>query len=266
MHLNDRIVTVITKHGVPISPIAREMKANGAEVWTNLMSRASYKGIKKRRPDAPFKDMRSLYGKYQGETAFVCGAGPSLNSCPHKLPGPTFAINRAIKHVQADYWCFSDVLATKDSGDHPNAKAAQWVFGSALHVFFPNVPGYLIEANGQPLDHKIEAERPIYWNGTTFGWVLHWVIKTGVKRIVVVGCEFSLEGYFDGTPIRPYVGLLPEECDALRSRITSETGRIRVDDMFGPDKAQWFDPSVEILDCAKDGYLPLPKTKLEDWL
>lgn len=265
MHPVDRIVTVITKRGNMNSPIIQQMKANGAEVWTDEMRRASYAGIKKQRPDAPFKDMRSLYGKFSGETAFICGAGPSLSSCPVKLPGPTFAINRAIKHVQADYWCFSDVLATRDSGSHPNAKTSEWAFGSALHVFFPDVAGYLIEANGQPLSHKNEADRPLYWNGSTFSWVLHWAVKSGAKRIVTIGCEFSLAGYFDGAPIRPPVQSDNPDVAALSARILSESARVRVDDMFGPDKAHWFDPSVEILD-ASNGYLPVPKIKLEDCL
>lgn len=255
---DERIVTVITRYGKPMSPLVQQMKAKGAEVWSNCMMRASYEGIKKLRPDAPYKDMKSMYGRHKGETVFICGAGPSLKDCPSTLPGPVFAINRAIKQVEADYWCFSDVKATRDSGSHPNAKEAEWAFGSAMHVFFKDTPGYLIEAVGNPLDYKIEERRPLYWNGATFSWVLHWAVKSGAKRIVIVGCEFSLDGYFDGTAILPFSG-------QLNSRIVSETARCRVDDMFGEDKPQWFDPNVEILD-ASNGYLPVPKTKLEGWL
>lgn len=267
MHLNERVVTVITKRKHLNSPEIQAMRAQGAEVWTDEQVRVSYQGIKKTRPDAPFKDMRSIYGKHQGQTAFICGAGPSLNSCPSKLPGPTFAINRAIKHVKADYWCFTDEKAVHDSGQHENAKAAEWAFSAAMHVVFPNVPGYLIEANGQPLDHKLEAERPLYWSGATFSWALHWAIKSGCKRIIMIGCEFSIAGYFDGTEVLPFKHKewKTEDERALNSKIVSETARMRVDDMFGPDKAQWFDPNVELLD-ASNGYLPIPKTRLEDWL
>ena len=264
MHPHERIVTVITKRGNN-SPFIQEMRANGAEIWTDEMRRASYEGIKRQYPDSSFKDMRSFYGKLSGQTAFICGSGPSLNTCPSKLPGPTFAVNRAIKHVQADYWCFSDVQATRDAEGHPHTKTAQWAFGSALHVFFKNVPAYLIEANGQPLDHKIDAERPLYWNGSTFSWVLHWVVKAAPKRIILIGCEFSLEGYFDGSPIRPVTRSTNPEDIAMSSRIVSESARIRVEDMFGPERHQWFDPNVEILD-ASNGHIPVPKTKLEEWL
>lgn len=256
---NERIVTVITNRKNMNSPRILEMKAKGAEIWSDQMIRASYEGIKARIPDAPYKDMRSMYGALQGQTVFLCGAGPSLKDCPETLPGPVFAINRAIKQVKADYWCFCDMKAIRDSGDHPHAKAATWAFGSALHVFLPKTPGYLIEACGNPMDYHVEAKRPLYWNGATFSWALHWAIKSGAKRIVIIGCEFSLEGYFDGTAILPFSG-------QLNSRIVSETARCRVDDMFGEDRAQWFDPSVEILDTAPNGYLPVPKVRLEDVL
>lgn len=257
MRPDEMVVTVITKNPKKLSPEIRAMQDSGAEVWSNVMIRASYAGVKAARPDAPFLDMRSLYGKYKGQTVFICGAGPSIQNCPEKLPGPTFAINRAIKKVKADHWCFCDMKATRDSGDHPNTKTAVWAFSSAMHIWLKDVPGHLIEANGSPNDHKIEAQRPLYFNGATFSWVLHWAVKSGAKRIVIMGCEFSLDGYYDGTPILP--------TSQMSARIVSEIARLRVDDMFGLDKPHWYDPNVEILD-ASNGYLPVPKTKLEDWL
>lgn len=253
----DSVATVITKSKHMNSPLIREMRKNGAEVWSDQHIRASYEGLKKLRPNNKFKDMRSVFGKHKGETVFVCGAGPSLAGAPSKLPGPTFAINRAIAKVEAQYWCFSDVLPTKLYGDHPNAKAADWAFSSCMHVFFKDVPGYLIEANDNPIGHHVEAQRPLYFNGATFSWALHWAIKSGAKRIILVGCEFSIGPYFDGSPMLP--------TNTMNAQMIAEVARIRVDDMFGPDKEQWFDPSVEILD-ASNGYLPLPKTKLEEWL
>lgn len=252
----DQVITVITKPGNR-SPIVAEMKAAGAEVWNNAMIRASYEGLKKARPNNPYKDMRSLYGTKKGETLFVCGSGPSLNTCPEKLPGTTFAINRAISRVKADYWCFSDVKPTRDHKDHPNTKTAEWAFSSSLHCVFKDAPGYLIEATGDPLNYKLEEKRPLYWNGATFSWTLHWAMKMMPKRIVIIGCEFSLDGYHDGSPILP--------TSQMGARIISEVARCRVDDMFGEDKPHWFDPSIEILD-ASGGYLPLPKVKLEDYL
>jgi hypothetical protein len=256
--LSNRIVTVITRDPRRLSPEVQRMKANGAEIWSNVMIRASYEGIKKQRPDAPFKNMRDMFGRHKGETVFVCGSGPSMKVCPGALPGPTFAINRAVKQVKADYWCFSDMKAIRDSGEHMNAKTATWAFPSAMHVFLKDVPGYLIEAVGNPSDYKIKEQRPLYFSGATFSWVLHWAVTSGAKRVITVGCEFSMDGYFDGTPILPFSG-------QLNNRIVSETARLRVDDMFGEDRGHWFDPNVELLD-ASGGYLPIPKTKLEDWL
>lgn len=253
-----RVATVITKPKHMNSPLIMEMKANGAEVWSDVHMRASYKGLKRLFPGNKFKDMRSVYGKHKGETVFVCGAGPSLAGAPSKLPGPTFAINRAITHCEADYWCFSDALPTRLHGDHENAKKAAWAFSSCMHVFYKDVPGYLIEANGNPNSHKVESDRPLYFNGATFSWTLHWAMKSGAKRIILIGCEFSIGGYFDGSPML--------STGEMSSRVIAEVARIRVDDMFGEDKSQWFDPDVEILDASKDGYLPLPKTRLEDWL
>lgn len=251
-----QVTTVITKAGNK-SPIVASLKAEGAEVWSDQHIRASYKGVKSRFPKSQFKDMRSLYGRHEGQTVFVCGAGPSLKDCPEKLPGPTFAINRAIKHVKADYFCFSDMKATRDSGDHPNAKAAEWAFGSALHIYLLDKPGYLIEANANPSAYTVEEDRPVYFNGATFSWVTHWAIKSGAKRVVFIGCEFSGNGYYDGAPLL--------DTGDFQCKVISEVSRIRVEDMFGPDKAEWFDPAVELLD-ASNGFLPIPKAKLEDVL
>lgn len=252
MRLEDQIVTVITKHGRPQSALVQQMKAKGAEVWTDIHIRASYDGVKKLYPHSTFKDMKSIYGKYAGQTVFICGAGPSLTSCPSKLPGPTFAINRAIKHVKADYWCFSDAKAVRDSGDHENAKKAEWAFGAAMHVHFKDASAYLIEASGDAQGSNL------YFNGATFSWVLHWAVKSGAKRIVIVGCEFSLDGYYDGTQILP--------TSQMSALIVSQVARCRVDDMFSEDRPHWYDKDVQLLDAARDGYLPIPKTRLEDWL
>lgn len=258
MRLEDQIVTVITKHGRPQSALVQQMRAKGAEVWTDIHIRASYEGVKKLYPHSSFKDMKSIYGKHSGQTVFICGAGPSLTSCPTKLPGPTFAINRAIKHVQADYWCFSDAKAVRDSGEHENAKKAEWAFGAAMHVHFKDASAYLIEASGDAQGGNL------YFNGATFSWVLHWALKSGAKRIVIVGCEFSLGGYFDGARVLPFDNRKKDGPD-LGELIVQETARLRIDDMFGEDRPHWFDPNVDILD-ASNGYLPIPKTRLEDWL
>lgn len=255
MRLEEGTNTVLTKAS------KMHLYQNGAagaevEVWSDRHQMATYQEIKKRRPDAPYHSMRELYGTEKGKTVFVCGSGPSLTQSPSKLPGTTFAINRAITHVQADYWCFADMEAFRQHGTHENAKAAKTCFGSGLHLFFPDTPAYLIEAVGTPARYTKEAERPLYWNLSTFSWALHLAVKTGAARVVCVGCDYSLDRYHDGYEPKGYEGLM----DKL---FLVSLDRMR--EMFGPDKAEWFDPSVEILD-ASGGNLPVRKTRLEDWL
>lgn len=254
----DEVVTVIAKAGRKDSPAIARMRANGAEVWSDEHWGVTHEGMMKQRPTANFKSMRSLYGSQAGKTMFICGSGPSLNASPERLPGLTLGINRAITKVKADIWCFGDLAAYRLFKDHENAKAAEIATGAGMHLFFENDPIYLIEAEGYPSRHKDPARRPLYWSLATFSWVLHWAVKMQPKRIVLVGCDFSLTNHFDGAEAHERTG---------EASIQSfQVARTRMDDMFGPDKAEWFDPSVEILDTAADGYLPVPKTKLEDWL
>lgn len=257
MHLDDKVTTVLTRSGGKRSALVERMLSNGAELMTSEVISATYEAIKKARPDAPYHSMRELYGTMKGKTVFICGSGPSLATSPTKLPGPTFAINRAITYMAADFWCFSDMEAWRLYGEHENAKAAKKCFGSGMHLFFPDMPAYLIEALGSPNSYLIEAKRPLYCNLATFSWVLHLAIKAGAKRVVCVGTEFSTDKYYDG--------FVPKDYEGDKTSALLAISRSRMLEMFGPDKDQWFDPSVEILD-ASGGALPVPKTKLEDWL
>lgn len=254
----ETIVTVITKQGKMNSPEMQALVAAGAELWSDEHCMVSHGSLLKERPSAPFKSMRSLYGSQAGKTMFICGSGPSLKDAPARLPGFTLAINRAITHVKADIWCFGDVAAHTLFKDHPNAKGVEMATGAGMHLVFPNDPIYLIEADGKPSRHKNEAKRPLYWSVATFSWVLHWAIKMQPKRIILVGCDYTVGNHFDGAEAHGHTG----DSSLMVFRIA----RGRVDDMFGPDKAEWFDPNVEILDACQTGYLPVPKTKLEDWL
>ena len=232
---------------------------HGFEVWSDHIIDASYAGLIRDYGEIPQKGMRDLYGKYKGETVFVCGSGPSLASCPEKLPGPTIAINRAITKVKADYWGFVDMEAWRLYGQHENAKGAAKLFGSGLYIMLKDVaPAYLIEACGSPNRYERADNRPLYFNCNTFSWVIHLAIKMGAKRIVTIGCEFSLTPYFDGFMPQGY------EVDRKQEGLML-IGRDRMLEMFGADMCQWYDPSVELLD-ASGGALPIPKVKLEDVL
>lgn len=258
MSLSGDVVTVLTRHGKPHSPQVASFVASGAEVWSDQHFIASYEALKKDRPDSRFKSMRSLYGSQRGKTMFICGSGPSLKEAPSKLPGFTLAINRAITHVQADVWCFGDLAAHRLFKDHQNAKTAEIATGAGMHLFFPDDPIYVIEAEGSPSRFKDESRRPLYWTLATFSWVLHWALKMTPQRIILVGCDFSVSNHFDGAEAHERTG--------EASLMSFRTAQIRMDEMFGPDKGEWFDPSIPIFDTAKDGYLPVQKTKLEYWL
>lgn len=254
---DDKVTTVLTRAGVKHSALVERMLANGAELQSNEFISATYEAVKLRHPNTPHHSMRELYGTLAGQTVFICGSGPSLASGPTKLPGVTFAINRAITYMAADFFCFSDMESWRLYGEHPNAQAAKKCFNAGLHIFFPDTPGYLIEAHGSPNSFTIHEKRPIYFNLATFTWVLHLAIKAGAKRIICVGTEFSTDKYYDGFQPKGYEGELTNGLLAV--------SKARMLEMFGPDKGQWFDPSVEILD-ASGGALLVPKTRLEDWL
>lgn len=249
--------TIITLPG----KVAEYKKAGreGVEVFPNLAIHADYEANRKNYPAMKQRGMRELFGKHKGETVFICGSGPSLKDCPSKLPGPAIALNRAITHIKADYFAFVDVAAWRMYGEHENAKTAAKMFGSNLYIMLGDIENaYQIDYLGYPNSIKNEARRPLYFNCNTFAWAVHLAIKMGAKRIVCVGCEFSETPYFDGF-VPP--GYEVDDCQAGLMRI----GRNRMLEMFGEDKAQWYDPSVEILD-ASGGALPVPKVRLEDVL
>jgi len=259
MRLPKDVGTALIADGVMSKAQMKDLEAQGITVWSNKMYPATWKAVKRRRPDAPFLDMRSLYGTLEGKTAFLVGSGPSLNSCPEKLPGVTIAINRAIERVKADYWAFIDAVAWNLCSQHPNAIAAKKLINAGLNVTkaLENEPAYLLETAGEPLRWKVKEDRPIYWNESTFSTALHLLVRMGAKRIVCVGCDFSIDRYFDGYE--------PKGFEGLKTNAVLYVSRARMRDMFGPDKPQWYEREVEILD-ASDGALPVPKVKLEDVL
>jgi len=257
MRLPKDVGIALIGDGVMTEAQMKGLEAQGLTVWSDKMYPATWKAVKKRRPDAPYLDMRSLYGTIEGQTAFLVGSGPSLNDCPEKLPGVTIAINRAITRVQADYWAFIDAEAWNLCWNHPNALAAKKIMNAGLNVAkaLENEPAYLLEAAGAPLRWKIKEDRPLYWNESTFAPALHLLIRMGASRIVCVGCDFSIDRYFDGFEPRGFEG--------LKTNAVLYIARERMREMFGPDKPQWYERDVEILD-ASGGALPLPKVKLSE--
>jgi len=237
----------------------KAMAGAHVDVFPSRVIHADYEANRKNYPEMTQRGMRELFGKHKGETILICGSGPSLSKCPENPEIPAIAINRAITRVKTPYWAFVDMEAMRLYGEHPNAKQAAKMFGANLYILLKDLENaYQIDFVGYPNSVKNEARRPLYFNCNTFAWTMHLAIKMGAKRIVTIGCEFSETPYFDG--FKPSGYGAPEDQAALM-----RIGRNRMLEMFGADRDQWFDPSVEILD-ASGGALPVTKVRLEDVL
>ncbi len=237
----------------------RKLGRKDVEVFPNCAVHADYEANRRRYPDMKHRGMRELFGTAKGETILICGSGPSLKECPVKPGVKTFAINRAITRVQADYFAFVDLEAWRLYSEHENAKKATKMFGANMYILLPDVENVCqVDFLGSPNSIKNEARRPLYFNCNTFAWVMHLAIKMGAKRIVTIGCEFSGTPQFDGFVAHGYEG------PGVQAKLMN-IARNRMLEMFGADKDQWFDPNVEILD-ASNGALPVPKVNLKDVL
>ena len=244
------------KHDQLDSPVNRERLARGDDVMSSKIWLATYRAVKAKRPHSHFRDMRSLYGKWEGKTVFLCGSGPSLDNVPEKLPGTTVAINRSIIKIKADYWSFMDKEVVQRHGEHPNAQAAEKWIAAGMHLFFPDSSAYLIEAEGTPMRYPDPETRPLYWNLSTFSATFHLCLRMKPKRLVLCGTDLSTDGYFgeDKTPGISGKGLRHELTETLR----------RMDEMFGEDRPQWEGDlnGVEVLDTSYGG-MPFEKRELE---
>lgn len=225
-------------------------------IWPNTFICDVWDETVKRYPGHPWKHMRELYGRHEGETIIITGSGPSIDAALPILQAtkhPIMAINRSIKKVPARYLLCHDQDAILELKDHPNAKKAEKIVCVQLLQYLQGFPCYAIEAAGSPSRWPIQ-HRPLYWNEITLGWAIHLGIRMGAKRIVTIGTDLSF-GYADGF-VQP--GRDKDWLDAQHLG-----SRERTLEMFLKDKAEWYERPVEILD-ASGGAMPCQKVRLED--
>lgn len=225
-------------------------------VWSNEVRVDTWKAVSRRNPGHPWRHVKELYGRHDGETLVVAGAGPSLLALRGKSRHAVLAINRAILEVPAKYWLVHDrdcYLAWKD---HPNAKAATKILCIQLYDILKAEPAFLVEVNGMPERWRVVEDRPLYWNECTLGWGLHLAIRMGAKRVCTIGTELSLEGQFDG---------FVQPGHDRHWQMSQHAGvRERMLEMFTPQEVpHWRDREVEIVD-ASGGELPVPKVSVDE--
>lgn len=235
------------------------VKARGDDPETNLFSTQSrvdsWYAVNQRCPGQPWKHMRELYGRHTGATILITGSGPSVKTLG-KIPKDwvVMSINRSVTVPErVDYWCACDIDAVTQVEPSPSITR---VFGIQTYDRMKGKPFYAVEFNGAPMRWKNPETRPLYWNETTLGWVLHLAIRMGAARIITIGTELSMEGQFDGFVQK---GMKKDW------QIAQHLGvRDRMIGMFKPEeKLQWYERPCEILD-ASNGALPVPKVRLDD--
>lgn len=152
------------------------------------------------------KGIKELYDTANGETAILCGSGPSLlndvNLIPSKPhPGYTvFCLNNALKAVgpgKTDY-CFA-----LDWSARP-----VWYEGVATDgvkaILSFNVPGNILQffrdryyfAGPTKLEDQLRKDFGYLESGllATFS-CLHLIYKMGFKRVILLGHDFAYTGY-----------------------------------------------------------------------
>jgi hypothetical protein len=241
------------------SPRIRAMaKRNGDDPDTSIFGPEvrvdSWQAVQKRAPGNPWKHMSELYGTAQGKTVLIAGSGPSVRTLESVPEGWTvMAINRSWKACpRVDYWCLTDPSSLKENPDAPETMTK--IVSIQLYSWLIGKPAYMVSFAGNPLRWP-EGKRPLYWNETTLGWVIHLAIRMGAERIITIGTELSEEGQYDGY-VQPHRNREWQKAQhfGVRERMLL---------MFKKDRDQWLERPVELLD-ASNGALPLPKVRIAD--
>ncbi len=253
---------LVSKDKLKDPRILAMVKANGDEVDNLVCNQVridSWYSVSKREPGNPWKHMTELYGKHEGKTILVTGSGPTVKQLKTRILPKDWVVMSANRSVmvpdRVDYWCASDPTALEQVNPSPKVNR---VLSIQLYSWMKGKPFYAVEMNGQPLRWRKPETRPLYWNETTLGWMLHLAIRMGAARIITIGTELSYDGQYDG-----YV---QRQC-SRDWQIAQHGGvRDRMLEMFKPEeKLQWYERPVEMLD-ASNGALPIPKVRLEDVL
>jgi hypothetical protein len=86
-------------------------------IWPNTFICDTWEETVKRHPGQPWKHMKELYGRHEGETIIITGSGPSLDQALpalHQTTHPILSINRSVMKVPARYLCCHDKDAIRN--------------------------------------------------------------------------------------------------------------------------------------------------------
>lgn len=221
-------------------------------VFCELARNDSWDAVSARNPGHPWRHMSELYGKAKTKVALICGSGESLKELPETLPAhvTTFAVNRAILRVKADYFACHDTDAWKTYRDHPNVKSAEKLICVQVYTDLKDTPCTLIEVAGEPMRWRKPERRPLYWAESTTGWVIHLAIRMGFEKILLIGMDYPGGGMYDG---------FVQDGKTRDWQIGQHFGVMeRLLGMFSDsEKPQWYERPVEIIDTTPRGYLPV---------
>lgn len=130
--------------------------------------------------------------------AIILGMGPSRKNLPKNPKYPIYAINRAAEECKPAIWCAHDIDAVLDSHekvplDVPLATySCNWLKAGFDRVVASGRKLIFWDIFPEPLRH---GRRPLYWNVTTLGPVLDWVVRMGHSPVYTLGTDLSTVGY-----------------------------------------------------------------------
>lgn len=179
----------------PDDPKWKKYKAAGYDVHGELQTARTAEGLDK---EGLAISHRRFEGMRSGP-ALILGMGPSRHKLATEIGIPVYAVNRAItEYPKAAVWCAHDVDGVLDAhlrvGVHVPLATYSCNF---LKDGFSDVvsSGRQIIAWDIFGDPRRHSRRPLYWNVTTLGLVLDWVVRMGHNPIYTLGTDLTQESY-----------------------------------------------------------------------
>lgn len=238
---------ILTKH-----PDSYAGKLAPTQITPHQMVNCKVDYIIKKYPQYNVTSFRDLYRTKRGRTAWLIAYGPSWDKLVgHEPKDDTFVINRAIVgYPNATYWAAHDCavipecLASK-SKDTTIITFAANVFSE---VEWPRNGSVVIEADPNPERWLLPEKRPLYYNQTTFGWLLHLIVMMGYDRVNLLGTD-------DHTTTE-YKHPVFDEKELRRQHVGV---RERILEMFSPAvQPSWRVRDIKIVDYSEGSLSDLP--------
>lgn len=233
----DEFPVIICKD--PDDPKWKKYKDAGYDVHGELQTARTAEGLDK---EGLAISHRRFEGMRSGP-ALILGMGPSRHRLQARLNIPVYAVNRAATvYPHATVWCAHDLDGVLDAADHVKEDTPLATYAcNWLKEGFDKITG-----SGRPLiawdifgDPRRHSRRPLYWNVTTLGLVLDWVVRMGHNPIYTLGTDLTQETY--GNP-----HYKPREHE-----YTLELVRLKMCFMFTPKELPKWNPSgVPIYDLS----------------